>query len=82
MSHTGGDGSTLAVRIDRVGYSWSRIGENVAVGFPDAASVVAAWMASPGHRDNILSVNTQFGLGLTLGVDGRPYWTQVFGTPG
>jgi len=83
MSHTGGDGSTLAVRIDRVGYSWSRIGENVAVGFPDAASVVAAWMASPGHRDNILSVvNTQFGLGLALGVDGRPYWTQVFGTPG
>jgi len=82
MSHTGGDGSTLAVRIDRIGYSWSRLGENVAYGFPDAASVVAAWMTSPGHRANILSVNTQFGLGIALGVDGLPYWTQVFGTPG
>ena len=82
MSHTGGDGSTLVVRIDRVGYSWGRLGENVAYGFPDAASVMAGWMASPGHRANILSVNTQFGLGLALGVDGRPYWTQVFGTPG
>jgi len=82
MSHTGGDGSTLAVRIDRVGYSWSRLGENVAYEFPDAASVVAAWMASPEHRADILSTNTQFGLGLALGVDGRPYWTQVFATPG
>lgn|GEM_PF-1352746 len=81
-SHTGSDGSTLAVRIDRIGYSWSRLGENVAHGFPDAASVVAAWMASPEHRANILSVNTQFGLGLALGMDGRPYWTQVFATPG
>ena len=82
MSHTGGDGSTLAVRIDRIGYSWSRLGENVAYGFPDAASVVAAWMTSPGHRANILSANTQFGLGLALGADGRSYWTQVFGSPG
>jgi len=82
MSHTGSDGSTLPVRIDRVGYSWSRIGENVAVGFPDAASVLAAWMASPSHRDTILSSNTQFGLGLAIGVNGREYWTQVFGTLG
>jgi len=82
MTHTGGDGSTLAVRVDRVGYSWSRLGENVAYGFPDAASVMAGWMASDGHRRNILSANTQFGLGLALGADGRPYWTQVFGTPG
>ena len=82
MSHTGGDGSTLAVRIDRLGYSWSRLGENVAYGSPDAALVVAAWMASPGHRANILSVNTQFGVGIALDADGREYWTQVFGTPG
>jgi len=82
MTHTGGDGSTLAVRVDRVGYSWSRLGENVAYGFPDAASVMAGWMASDGHRRNILSANTEFGLGLALGADGRPYWTQVFGSPG
>jgi len=81
-SHTGSDGSTLPVRIDRVGYSWSRLGENLAAGFPDAASALAAWMASPSHRATILSSNTQFGLGLAIGVDGREYWTQVFGTPG
>jgi uncharacterized protein YkwD len=81
MSHTGSDGSTLAVRIDRAGYRWSRLGENVAYGYPDAASVMAAWMASEGHRRNILSANTQFGLGVAIGADGRVYWTQVFGTP-
>ena len=82
MSHTGGDGSTLVVRIDRIGYSWSSLAENVAYGFPDAASVVAAWMASPGHRANILSTNTQSGLGLAIAADGQAYWTHVFATPG
>lgn len=82
MTHTGGDGSTLAVRVDRVGYSWGALGENVAFGYTDAAFVMAGWMASDGHRRNILSANTEFGLGLTIGADGRPYWTQVFGTPG
>jgi uncharacterized protein YkwD len=81
MSHRGGDGSTLAQRVDRTGYPWSSIAENVAYGYPDAASVVAAWMASPEHRRNILSANTQIGISVALGADGRPYWTQVFASP-
>jgi uncharacterized protein YkwD len=81
MSHTGSDGSGLATRVDRVGYSWSRLAENVAYGYGDVASVVAGWMASAGHRTNILSSNSDFGVGLAYGADGRPYWTQVFGTP-
>ena len=32
---------------------WMRLGENVAYGYA-ASSVVAAWMASPGHKANIL----------------------------
>jgi uncharacterized protein YkwD len=81
MSHTGSDGSTLVVRIDRVGYDWRRLGENVAYGYPDAASVMAGWMASDGHRRNILSANTELGVGVAAGADGRLYWTQVFATP-
>ncbi len=81
MSHAGGDGSTLDVRIDRVGYPWRSIAENVAHGQQDAASVLAAWMASDGHRRNILSANTQFGVGLAVGADGLTYWTQVFASP-
>jgi uncharacterized protein YkwD len=81
MSHTGSDGSTLAGRIDDVGYLWRSVAENVAVGYPDVESVMAGWLASDGHRRNILSANVDLGVGLAFGTDGRPYWTQVFASP-
>jgi uncharacterized protein YkwD len=57
---------------------WSSAwGENVAKGYPSAASVVAAWMASSGHRANILSpAFTSMGLGY---VASGNYWCQQFG---
>jgi uncharacterized protein YkwD len=81
MSHTGSDGSTLAGRIDDVGYLWRSVAENVAVGYPDVESVMAGWLASDGHRRNILSANVDLGVGLAFGTDGQPYWTQVFASP-
>jgi uncharacterized protein YkwD len=80
MSHTGSDGSTVAVRADRVRYPWRSLAENVAYGYPDVTAVMAGWMASDGHRRNILSANVDLGVGLAYGADGRPYWTQVFAT--
>lgn len=38
-----------------VGYKYRYAGENLARDFSNAASIVSAWMASPTHRDNILS---------------------------
>ena len=81
MTHTGSDGSTVAVRVDRVGYGWRSLAENVAFGYTDVSAVMAGWMASDGHRRNILSSNTHLGLGVAAGADGRLYWTQVFATP-
>lgn len=76
MSHIGGDGSTFTDRIRSAGYP--RPGaENIAFGQPTAASVVVAWMASSGHRRNILNC-----LYTTIGVGFDPrgnYWTQNFG---
>jgi uncharacterized protein YkwD len=82
ISHVGADGSTVEVRVDRVGYPWRSVAENVAYGYPDAGSVMAVWMASDGHRRNILSANTELGVGLAVGADGLTYWTQVFASPG
>jgi uncharacterized protein YkwD len=82
MSHTGSDGSTMVERIDRVGFAWRSAAENVAYGYGTPAAVMAGWMNSDGHRRNILSSNTHIGVGLAYGTDGRPYWTQVFATPG
>lgn len=81
MSHTGSDGSTMRSRIDATQYNWSTIGENVAMGQPTAAAVMAAWMNSPGHRQNILNpAFTELGVGYATGAN-RPYWAQVFARP-
>ncbi|MGH3937459.1 MAG: CAP domain-containing protein [Pseudonocardiaceae bacterium] len=76
MSHIGGDGSTFTNRLDAAGYP--RPGaENIAFGQPTAAGVVAAWMASSGHRRNIL--NCEY-IAVGVGFDPRGnYWTQNFG---
>lgn len=81
LSHTGSDGSNLVERLARVGFPWRSAAENVASGQTSAASVMAAWMNSAGHRANILSTNSHIGVGFALGGDGRTYWTQVIATP-
>ncbi|MBT2364256.1 CAP domain-containing protein [Streptomyces sp. ISL-10] len=79
MSHTGPDGSTMTTRVEAAGYAWSTLGENIARGQADAASVMDAWMQSPGHRANILNCSfNELGIGVHFG-DGGPWWTQNFG---
>jgi hypothetical protein len=72
---------TPSSRLDYVGYDdWSRSGENIAFGFETADQVMAAWMASPGHRANILDPSfTEIGVAYQVAADGTPYWVQVFG---
>jgi len=45
--------------IEQAGYSYAYAGENLAKDFNTSAGVVAGWMGSAGHRNNILSVNYQ-----------------------
>lgn len=79
LSHTGSDGSDAGVRLDRVGYKWNTWAENVAQGYDGVAAVMAGWMASPGHRRNLLNpAFRHIGLGIAAGGRG-PWWTQVFG---
>lgn len=52
------DPDTLTSPGDRMvaaGYAPNALGENLAAGNATAAATVAQWMASPGHRANILS---------------------------
>ncbi|MFE5189582.1 CAP domain-containing protein [Streptomyces sp. NPDC056628] len=54
-------------------------GENIARGQADAASVMEAWMNSPGHKANILNCDFKtLGVGVHMGAGG-PWWTQDFG---
>ena len=79
MAHDGiGDGDPGS-RIRATGFarSW---GENVATGQVSPEQVVAEWMASPGHRKNILDPAFRL-MGVSYGTssEGRTYWAQSFG---
>ncbi len=52
----------------------SRVGENVAMGYPSAEAFANAWLASEGHRENILNpLFKRTGIGYFEG-----YATQIF----
>ncbi|GMF12645.1 unnamed protein product [Phytophthora lilii] len=82
MDHTGTDGTNIEDRITQAGFDWSAVAENVAAGQPDVNDVMDSWMASPGHRENILGDYTMFGTAYAYNADStyQHYWTQDFGT--
>lgn len=55
--HFGPNGQTPWQFIKEAGYSYVYAGENLAKGFKSSEGVVQAWMASPTHRENVLSGN-------------------------
>jgi len=77
-------GMNFAGRISAAGYDWRSAGENIATGFATPRSVVAAWMASTGHCQNILNPSYRnIGTGVSRGVvkgfaTGVGTWTQDF----
>lgn len=73
-SHTRLDGSNFYTVSDALD------GENIACGYYDSASVVDAWMDSPGHKENILLDRfTRTAVTYYLTADGKPFWCQHFG---
>ena len=79
FTHIWRDGSTFVTRSRAAGYRQPS-GENIAWGYRTAAEVMAAWMASPSHRANILNCDAHsIGTGVVYGANGIPYYTQVFG---
>ncbi len=54
-AHVAPDGTEPWYFFKQGGYQYRYAGENLARDFSDATSAVDAWMASPSHRENILS---------------------------
>ncbi len=79
-----GQGASDLAKI--AGYEYILIGENLALGnFKDDKTLVDAWLASPGHRANILNNRYQeIGISVGKGIyEGRTTWiaVQEFGLP-
>jgi uncharacterized protein YkwD len=71
---------TLGDRARYVAYPFGRLAENVALGYPDAETVVQGWMTSKGHRANILNSDVvETGIAIARSSAGGLYYCQVFG---
>lgn len=80
FQHDSCDGTNTFDRILAVYPNGGAMGEIIAAGYKDAASVVDAWMNSPGHRAQILGDSfTALGVGLAKGGSFGTYWTVDFG---
>jgi uncharacterized protein YkwD len=76
------DGKEPVDRVKEAGYRFRATGENVAWNQANPKEVLADWMKSPGHRENILRKEyTEIGVAVAKSQKGEPYWVQVFGTP-
>ncbi len=84
FDHISPDGEGPDARATHAGYDWFYIGENIAMGSPTPADVVAQWLASPGHCANILDPEfEEVGVGYVPSSD-QPgmypnIWTAVYG---
>jgi uncharacterized protein YkwD len=79
FSHTSRDGRTFVDRIEAQGYPVPR-SENIAAGQPTVPAVMDAWMASAGHRANILDCSAvAMGAASANGGSYGIYWVQDFG---
>ncbi len=85
FSHNSPDGKDLKYFLSRAGYGYKYAGENLAMGFSDAKSVVNAWIKSPLHYRNIIDPEfSETGMGITSGeYEGKEtvFITQHFGLP-
>jgi uncharacterized protein YkwD len=85
FSHTGTGGSNVGDRLTATGYVWQTVGENIAAGYTDLATVVQGWLDSPGHCVNLMNASfTDLGVALVNGTSSntyRTYWGMVLARP-
>lgn len=80
FEHVSPDGVGVGDLGNQVSYEYIIIGENLALGnFKDDKALVDAWMASPGHRANILNKRyTDIGVAVGSGTyQGKSVWMAV-----
>jgi hypothetical protein len=84
-AHTSPAGKEPWAFITEAGYSYRVAGENLARDFSASGQVVAAWMASPTHRANVVNNRyTEIGVAVVDGtLDGveTTLVVQMFGSP-
>ena len=84
LEHEGRDAASPADRVDRAGYRWRSVGENIASGQTMPEEVVQEWIASPTHCATLMNPGfTDMGVAYAVDVNSEAgiYWAQVLGRP-
>lgn len=86
FEHVSPTGISVSDLVSSEGYDYILVGENLALGgFKTPQSIIDAWMASPGHKANILNTRyTEIGISVKKGFyKGDEVWIAVqhFGEP-
>ena len=84
FSHTGQDGRSPAQRVLAAGYSYARMGENIAAGQTSVESAMAGWIASPSHCQNMMTPDFRdiaVACARNDASEYRLYWAMEMGRP-
>lgn len=84
FAHTSPDGVDPWHWFEQANYPYKYAGENLAMDFSSASSVMRAWMKSPSHRENIMSPKyKEIGVAISSGIIEQKETmvaVQLFGT--
>jgi uncharacterized protein YkwD len=71
FDHTRPDGAPFSTILTERGYPYARVGENLAIDFLNEQPLIAGWIASESHRNNLLnSSHAHIGVGVATGTYG------------
>lgn len=77
-SHTTPEGQAPWVFVSSQGYTYQKLGENLAAGFENEQATVNGWISSPPHRENLInSAYQEVGFGVASSAD----YTSAGGGP-
>ncbi|MEO1261070.1 MAG: CAP domain-containing protein [Bacteroidota bacterium] len=76
IGHRGSSGSRIGERVDRAGYNWQTVAENVAWNVQTVQGAVLGWKDSPAHCQTMMGKYQEMGAA-KVGA----YWVQVFASP-
>lgn len=81
--HFGSDGSSPLVRVQRVGYTGTLLGELISETYETEVETLSVWMQSPDQRQILLDPRAnEIGFAWYQEPNGKIWWTLVTGTAG
>ncbi len=75
FSHVSKSGENVGKRVDKVGYQWQMVGENIAEGQKNFDEALVDWLKSPSHCKMIMEPGVNE---MAVAHSGK-YWVQHFG---